>query len=265
MGRPVPVRGDMPAMTPLRSILALMLREMGSTYGDSPGGYVWAIVQPVGMIAVLSLGFSLLVKSPSLGTSFILFYATGYLAYDVYNQIMSKTGAALKYSKAMLAYPRVTWLDAVLARFFLNTLTLFTVFCIVLSCIMIFINTRTVISIQPILVGLILCSLIALGVGMMNCVLAGLFPVWGIIFKILTRPMFIASGVLFIYEDMPVSAQNILWWNPILHCTGLVRSGFYPTYYASYVSIGYCFSFSLILIAAGLLFLRAYHGKIRDR
>jgi len=259
------IRGDLPPMTPLRSIMALMLREMGSTYGDSPGGYVWAIVQPLGMIAILSLGFSLLVKSPSLGTSFILFYATGFLTYDMYNQIMKKVGDALKYSKPMLAYPRVNWLDAVLARFALNVLTLSTVFCIVIMGILFVIETRTVILIQPILLGLAMCAFFGLGVGMVNCQLEGLFPVWRVIWKIFSRPMFIASGVLFIYEDMPPIVQDILWWNPILHASGLLRTGFYPNYYASYVSLEYGFGLALGLIATGLLFLRAYHEKILNR
>jgi len=265
MSNSTPIRGDMPALTPLRSILALMLREMGSTYGDSPGGYVWAVIQPVGMIVVLSLGFSLLVKAPSLGTSFILFYATGFLTYNMYNQMMGKIDAALSYSRSMLAYPRVTWLDAILARFTLNLITLLTVICIVISAILFFINTRTIISIQPILIGLTLCTLIGAGMGMVNCILSGLFPVWTSIWKILSRPMFIASGVVFIYEDMPPAVQDILWWNPILHGTGIVRTGFYPTYYASYVSLGYCFGIALTLLATGLLFLRTYHEKILNR
>jgi len=242
-----------------------MLREMGSTYGDSPGGYLWAVLQPIGMIMILAFGFSLLVKSPSLGTSFILFYATGFLSYNIYQQMMSKIGGALRYSRAMLAYPRVTWLDAVLARFILNALTITTVFCIVISGILLFINTRTVLEIQPIVVGLTLCSLIGLGVGMVNCLLGGLFPVWIIIWKILSRPMFIASGVIFIYEDMPPLVQDILWWNPILHGTGIVRTGFYPTYYASYVSMEYAFVVAAVLITVGLLFLKTYHGKILNR
>jgi capsular polysaccharide transport system permease protein len=259
MPRSNTTRGDIPSMTPMRAILALILREMGSTYGDSPGGYIWAVIQPVGMIVILSFGFSLLVKAPSLGTSFILFYATGFLTYDIYNQMMSKVGGALKYSKSMLAYPRVTWLDAILARFILNVVTLLTVICIVISAILLFINTRTIISIQPILIGLTLCALLGAGIGMVNCMLAGLFPVWDTIWKILSRPMFIASGVIFIYEDMPPLVQDILWWNPILHGTGIVRTGFYPTYYASYVSLEYSFGVALTLVATGLLFLRSYH------
>lgn len=255
----------MPRFSALRSIMALILREMGSTYGDSPGGYFWAIVQPIGMIAILSLGFSLLVKSPSLGTSFILFYATGYLPYDLYNQLMRKITDALAYSRAMLAYPRVTWLDAVIARFLLNTLMISTVFCIVITGILLMIETRTILSIQPILVGLGLSALLGLGVGMMNCLLGGLFPVWQIIWKILTRPMFIASGVLFIYEDMPPLVQDILWWNPLLHVTGLVRTGFYPNYHASYVMLEYVFGVALVLIALGLLFVQSYHKKVLNR
>lgn len=265
MARSDIIRGDMPRFSALRSITALMLREMGSTYGDSPGGYVWAILQPIGMIMILSLGFSLLVKAPSLGTSFILFYATGFLTYDVYNQMMQKITGALKYSIAMLAYPRVTWLDAILARFFLNSLTLSTVFCIVIMGILIAIETHTIIQIQPILIGLSLSACLGVGVGMVNCLLAGIFPVWQIIWKILTRPMFIASGVLFIYEDMPPLVQDILWWNPVLHATGLLRTGFYPSYHASYVSIQYSFAVALILTTIGLLFLQTYHKKILNR
>lgn len=265
MARSDIIRGDMPRFSTLRSITALMLREMGSTYGDSPGGYVWAILQPIGMIALLSLGFSLLVKAPSLGTSFILFYATGFLTYDIYNQMMTKVSGALRYFRAMLAYPRVVWLDAILARFTLNTITLATVFCIVITGILNVIETRTVLAIQPILLGLSMCALLGLGVGMVNCLLAGLFPVWAIIWKILSRPMFLASGVIFIYEDMPPVVQDILWWNPILHGTGIVRTGFYPNYYASYTSLEYGFGIAFGLIFVGLLFLQAYHEKILNR
>lgn len=265
MAQPDIIRGDLPPFSTSRSILALMLREMGSTYGDSPGGYVWAVIQPIGMIVILAIGFSLLVKSPSLGTSFVLFYATGFLPYDMYKQMASKIDGALAYSKPMLAYPRVTWLDAIIARFLLNFLTLSMVVCIVASGILLMIETRTIITILPIVQGLMMAALIGLGVGMTNCLLIGLFPVWKTIWKILTRPLFIASGVLFIYEDMPSAVQNILWWNPLLHASGVMRTGFYPTYDAAYVSYGYTYGLALGLIFIGLLFLRAYHGKILQR
>ena len=36
-----------------RAVTALVIREMTTTYGRSPGGYLWAVAQPVALIVVL--------------------------------------------------------------------------------------------------------------------------------------------------------------------------------------------------------------------
>lgn len=58
--------------TSMRSVSALMLREMSTRYGRTPGGYIWAILEPLGMIIILGLAFALLVRVPAMGTSFLL-------------------------------------------------------------------------------------------------------------------------------------------------------------------------------------------------
>lgn len=247
-----------------RTIFALILREMGATYGRSPGGYLWALLEPMGMIAILSLAFSLLVRAPSLGTSFILFYATAFLPFSLYGSVASKTASAIKFSKALLAYPSVTWVDAVLARFILTVLTGAAVFCVLITGILSIVSSRVILDFVPIITAFALAGLLGLGVGLVNCLLNGFFPVWKSIWGIVTRPLFIASGVLFILEDLPSSVQNILWWNPLIHVTGLMRTGFYSTYHANYISMPYMLGCALILIATGLLFLRAYSKSLLE-
>lgn len=247
-----------------RTVSALILREMGSTYGRSPGGYLWALLEPIGALLLLSLAFSLMIRAPSLGTSFILFYATGFLPFQVYMKIEGTLNGALNYSKSLLAYPRVTWLDAILARFILNFLTNVLVFFLVVTGILMVIDSRTIIDVVPIATGLALMAALGLGVGLVNAVLKGLFPVWKNVWSILTRPLFIASGIFFLYEDLPPLAQDILWWNPLFHGTGLVRTGFFPTYDAAYVSLPYCFGVALVLIALGLMLMRAHYKKVLE-
>lgn len=268
-GETAPASLALPTLAPprflaVRSIVALMLREMASTYGNSPGGYVWAVLQPVGMLVLLSVAFSLLVRAPSLGTSFILFYATGFLPFDMYGEIAGKIGGALRYSRALLTYPRVSWIDTVLARLFLNFLTLLMVFCIVITIILLVDDTHTTIHMVPVIQGLILAALLGLGVGLCNCVLGGLFPVWTMIWAILSRPLFLASGIFFVYEDMPRFAQDILWWNPLIHVTGLVRRGFYTTYDGNYISMTYGFGVALVLLLLGLIFMRAHYKRVLE-
>jgi len=248
-----------------RTNVAVMLREMGSTYGRSPGGYLWVIAEPIGVIVVLSIAFSLLLRSPSLGTSFILFYATAYMPFSIYSELAQKTQTSLNYSRALLAYPGVTWLDAIIARFLLNLITGITVSAILFVGILGFVDTQAVLDVWLILSGFGMAACLGLGVGTLNCVLFGLFPVWRQVWGVVTRPLFLASGILYIYEDLPSIAQDILWWNPLVHVTGWTRTGFFSTYHATYVSQTYCYGVGLGLLALGLIFMRAHYTRVLEQ
>lgn len=254
-----------PSFGVFRTVMALLLREMESTYGRSPGGYLWAILQPVGMIMLLAFAFSMLLRAPPMGTSFIFFFATGFLPFDIYGSIASKVSSGLSYSRPLLAYPSVTWLDALLARLILSFLTSVTVFCIVIGGVMMVVETRATLDIIPVLQSITMAALIGFGVGLLNCLLFGLWPVWRIIWAIVTRPLFLASGVILLYENVPASVQKILWWNPLIHVTGLMRDGFFPTYDGPHISLVYGYGCGLTLTALGLLFLRAHYKAVLEQ
>lgn len=245
-----------------RTIAALILREMSTRYGKSAGGYLWAILEPVGTILLLAVGFSLVIRAPSLGSNFLLFYASGYLPFHLYQQIALHVARAIGFSRPLLFYPAVTWFDAVLARFVLNALTGALVMTIALGLILAVQDTRSVISLPDILRATGLALVLGFGVGVMNCALMGLLPTWDVLWSILTKPLFLASGVLFIYEDMPRAVQNVLWYNPLLHITGILREGLYPTYAPGYVSALYVLGLSLALTVLGLVLLGRYHREI---
>lgn len=249
----------------LRTVLALILREMSTSYGRTPGGYLWAVVEPLAAIIVLSIGFSLIVRTPSLGTSFLLFYATGYLPFDLYQNVSRATSRAISFSKPLLKYPAVTWMDAILARFFLNSLTSVLISILLLSGVMLVTDTHASLDLPPVVTAMALAMILGLGVGTINCALIGLFPIWDIAWSIITRPLFLASGVLYTFESLPPLAQDILWYNPLVHILGLMRVGFYSTYTASYVNEIYVLGVSLGLMAMGQILLGRYHRDILNR
>ncbi|NIY73839.1 ABC transporter permease [Marivivens donghaensis] len=254
----------LPRFITARVITALVMREMGSTYGKSPGGYAWAILEPVAGILFLSLAFSLVVRAPSLGTSFILFYATGVVPFQLYQDLTSKLTQSMRYSKSLLAYPRVTWIDALAARGVLSIITSITVFCILMTSIIMLIDESVELDVVHIVEGLLVAIISGLAIGTTNCLLSGLYPLWQNIWSIINRPLFIASGVLFIMDDLPRLAQQILWWNPLIHATGLVRKGFYPMYEASYVSLAYALAVPLTIFAISLFFLGRYYTETME-
>lgn len=262
---PQPPRRTVRSHAALRAITAMMLREMGTRFGRTPGGYIWILVQPLGMIILLAFAWSLLQKNPSLGTSFILFKATGFLILTMFRTISQTTGMALKFSRNLLDYPGVNWIDAVLARFFLNALAITLVTVIILTGVVVYEGLRPVLVWPKILTSVALSLMLGFGVGCLNVVLFLRFDFWTQTWAILTAPLLLVSGVLILYEDLPRFAQQILWYNPIYHLTGMMRDGFYSTYNPTYISVPYVLAWVLVPMVMGLLLLRRFHRYLLQR
>lgn len=248
----------------VRSITALILREMSTTYGRSIGGYAWVIFEPVITISFLSLIFSLVLVSPPLGENFPLFYASGVLPFLLYRETASKVATAVQFSSSLLKYPSVTFLDALVARFALNLISTLTVFCVTVSGIIFFADLNIIFSPIKIFTALMIAYLLGAGFGALNSFLFAYSQDWQRLWNIITRPLFIISGILFIFESVPAPFQAVLWYNPIIHIVGLMRSGFYPTYDAKYVSISYVMILGLSTLVIGIFFLRRWTQNILD-
>lgn len=242
-----------------------MLREMSTSYGRSPGGYIWAIAEPVAAIAFLSLVFSVAFGAPPVGVSFPMFYATGMVPFIMFNDLHNKVSQSLMYSKPLLAYPNVTFLDAILARFLLNLLTqLLVVYLIFTTTILIF-EGRIAFDLWMIVDGLALAAFLGLGIGTLNAFVYLRVPVWQQAWSVLTRPLFILSCTLMLYDGIPQPYRDWLWWNPLVHATGLVRGGFYASYDTYYVSMPYALIVAMGCFALGLALLRRHHRDLFEK
>lgn len=242
----------MPSFVNIRVIVALMMREMSTRYGRSAGGYVWALLEPVGMIAILSLAFGLVMRTPSIGDSFPLFFATGFIAFHFYTELSQFSAGAVNMNKPLMTYPRVTPMDAIIARALLQFVTLVVVGAVIFGGIILIEDIRTSYDFAAIVKAMLLASLLGLGIGATNAVIFAYVPTYQNVYRILTRPLFLVSGVFFTYEELPRGLQDVIWWNPLIHAVGLMRSGFYPVYDAAYVSELYIGGVGFVFTTLGL-------------
>lgn len=239
----------------LRTISALILREMATSYGRSPGGYLWAILEPVAGIALLSFVFSIAFRHPALGVNFQLFYATGMIPFMLFLSLSGKLAVAINFSRPLLTYPSVTVIDALLARFILNMLTEVMVAYIVFGGIMIIYDTQVIIDLPTVAEAIMLTGALALGIGTLNCYLFTRFPLWQRAWSIAMRPMFLISCVFLLFDSIPRVFRDWLWYNPVVHVVGFMRRGFYSNYDATYLSAGYVLGVSGFCLLIGLLLL----------
>lgn len=238
-----------------RPAFALIIREMSTTYGRSPAGFVWLILEPLGAILLMAIVFSYALRSPPLGDNFALFYASGYLPYMMYMEMQKRVSRSIRFSRALLKYPRVNFFDAIVARAALAFISV--IFASILISFMIIYVTgaSNVMNYKNLSISFLFAALLGVSVGCVNCALFTRVHFWEPIWNILNRPMFIISGVFFLFEAVPDSIKFYLWLNPVIHVVGLARTGFYASYDPTYISELYIIVVSIVLLMIGLIFL----------
>jgi capsular polysaccharide transport system permease protein len=248
-----------------RVLFALVMREMSTRFGRSAGGYLWAVLEPVAAVLMLTAIFSQISRHPPLGGDFALFFATGYMAFHIYKDISDYVSNAISANKALLNFPRITIVDTILARFILQFFTSVFVAVVVLSTVHLNAGEHGLIRFASVFTSVGLAAVLGVGVGALNCLLFPYSPTWQRVFNLLNRPLFIISGVFFLFDDMPLWIQDILWWNPLVHIVAKMREGFYPMYSPDYVSEPYVLAVGFGFLVFAVLLLRKLQGAILER
>ena len=250
--------------THIRVVAALLIREMSTRFGSRPGGYIWALVDPASYIILLTVIFQAIARHPALGTSFPLFYASGYLAFQFYIAVASYVGSALGANKALLSYPNVAPFDTVVARFILQFGTTAFVACIVVGVISLGLYHPLRLDWPPIIEASLAASLLALGVALSNTVLFRAWPIYESVYAIISKPLMLVSGVFFLPGSLPDPFREIVLLNPLAHVIILFRTGFYPEYRAGGYSAPYLYAFVTASLFIGMTLFSASTKLLRN-
>jgi capsular polysaccharide transport system permease protein len=213
---------------------------------------------------MMTVIFGAIAHTPALGTNFILFFATGYLGYQLYQAKVAYLGAAVRANKPLLSYPNVAPIDAIAARYILQTLTTTLVSVVVFSAIFFTLHHTPELRWSRLLGAEFYAGLLALGVGLFNCVMFVRFSLYEQVYGIVTRPMFLLCGVFFLPDEMPHPYRNILLSNPICHVIMLFRTGFYPEYRAIGLDLPYLTAFSALIFFGGLTVFTLSRKTLRN-
>lgn len=248
----------------LRIVSAFIVREIATRYGRSPGGYIWAFVEPIAYIAMMSVISLAFARLPALGESFPLFFATGYVAYSMYGGMAGYLSSAITANKNLLQYPNVASIDPVIGRAILQSITSILVAIVVLWAARSLERHSHQMLWSVIFEAIISAWMLAGGIALTNIVLFTRFPLYEKVFYIITRPLFMLSGVFFVPSQMPHPFKEILLSNPLAQVVILFREGFYGATVADGADLSYLFWCSSVLLFFGLTIFTIWPvGRLR--
>lgn len=246
-----------------RHVAALLVREMSARFGSKPGGYLWAIFDPLAHIFFLSVIFQAVARTPALGVSFPLFFATGYIGYQSYNAVLTYVQRSLSGNKGLTSYPTIALIDFVIARLILQLGTTTLVGLLVLTFILGGLRHQPDTAWEMVLEASLLASALGLALALFNIAAFARFPIYDKLFGAGHRLMFLLSGVFYLPDSIPLPYRTILSWNPVCHIIMRFRGAFYDKYAPQMLDMEYVYISTGILLTVGLFVFTSARGHLR--
>lgn len=250
------------ASTQLRVMGALVLRETMTRYGEHKIGFLWAFLEPMILVIIISAIFTGMGTSISGNMPIATFMIVGFVPFSIFKDTMAQLQSAISQNNSLMAFPQVTTFDVIVARALLE----FAVLLVVLTVLLLGAGALGYdIGIEDPLLVFAACGLMSvLGLGM-GFIFASLTPILPaarqISSVVMGRPLFLGSGLFYTAETLPPTVRDWLLLNPLLHLVELVRSAYFVEFESPYGSWAYAATFSFTVLAFGML----VHQALRRR
>jgi len=223
---------------------------------------MWAILEPLALILVLSFVRMMFGRSNIAGLSFPVFFASGILGYLLFQHILMVSLSAVESNLGLFNYQRVKPVDPVVSRSLVELLiTLGTAIFIFPGLYLIgftFVWNDTLL----VLATLVLLYVLALGVGLALSILGPLWQESKKIVPVVIRPLFFISGIFFPANSLPDGVRELALINPLLHVSELLRSSMFKGSESAEGSLAYLTAWALGCLFLGLCIYRVFRVRV---
>lgn len=213
-------------------IHALMVREVKCRYASGNLGYIWSLLIPITWIAGLIIFFNNIDRQLIIEMPVPYFVASGMLPYVVFRQTVTGMSKAFGSTRGLQGFGNFRSSDVLFAYSLLELLNAVLLLAVVVTGLEIFLGYLPLADPAKITLGIVIAWMLAASFGRLAAIIGKSSDLFVRILPIALRPMFWISGIFFTIADIPGGLADILWFNPLLHTTELVRAGFFgaPNY-----------------------------------
>ena len=246
-------------------IKALFLRETYTLYGSDKLGYFWALqrdVFSVGCFIVIRLVLGIQFEK---GLHIVFFILCGFFIYYVIDESITKCMSAIRANAAILSFPHVIPLDIMISRclfvFFTNIQA-----AIVVVILAVLYGLKFEITDVPLFICCIITAvLFGFSAGLFMSAMTVFYPILDKVWSIVTRILFLSSGVFFTIDRFPSYITKYMKFNPILQLIeGLRKSLSHSVELSNVLSFSYVYSYILVFLSLGLFFQNLARERLDD-
>jgi len=243
------------AISMMELIFHATVRSVRQTHGNAIIGLFISISQVIMMVAIFWLMFSLLgMRGSAIRGDFLLYIMSGIFLFLTHNKAVSAImGSEGPTSPMMLHAPMNTIVaicSAALSCLYIQILALF----VILFVYHVAFNPVEILHPAPAFGMVLLAWFYGCAIGLLLLALKPWAPgAVGIIAQIYTRANMIASGKMFVANQLPGYMLAMFDWNPLFHTIDQARGFVFLNYNPHFSSTSYPLILSMSLIVLGMM------------
>lgn len=240
----------------------LVLRDLQKQYTKFRLGYLWTLLEPLGMSLVLWFVFSVLLGARALGLQpYLLFLSVAILPWWWFTKGIAASTRVFRRSGGQLRIsllPTEFWVLRVLLVSMIEFILSLPV--IVIGMLVTQYWPGPLIVLFP--VAIALQFLLMYGLSLLIAAGAVVIPDLARIVRIVMRAMFYLSPVLYSISNIPAQVQPFAALNPLVGVLGLYRIGWWPEEIESAGAYLLSIALCLALFVVGLVVFRRLEPRI---
>lgn len=247
-----------------RIIMALVLRDVRSRYGESRISLFWMMMEPFVHIGILAIVFQFTMHgSPPMGNDFFLFYFTGVMPYLLLTHLIQHMSSAVRGYRYLMQIPSITPVDLLVAKSIVEMFTTAVIFVVFLGLFQVFGVESTPVRPENVFVAFLITWVLGTGLGCVCAALSEFGAAAETIVGVLLRLVYFTSGIFYVPGRLPLFAREILVWNPFMHVVDYMRVGFFATYEPAWMTIDYAASCAVFALVIGMVAIASLHRRMR--
>lgn len=251
-----------------RVVLAIFIRELKTRFGKYRLGYLWAILEPLSIIALFVFIRGILAGSLRVATEKIiyhvdypLFLAAGVIPFFLFKNAAIQIMNSIEANRGLFYYQPVKPIDAMISRWLLEGIIFSIVGFVIFFMLAMLGFSSEIRNPLGLLLIILLFYIFSFAVGLVLCIAVNIIEELRNVVSPVMLFLFFTSGIFFSINMIPQKFRIFLLWNPIIHFIELIRLNFFPLYRADDVSLHYVIIWTIAILWLGLAL---YKLKIRE-
>ena len=244
-------------------IFALTMREVKTRFGSNKFGYIFALLEPISQVLLFAIIFGVILERtlPN-NVEYVPFLIISISYWLLFNNLVNNSTNAINANKALLIYSNVKPLDTIIARIIIETTIFILTFFILVFSFSILNYNMKIDNILLFLLTSIEFLLFTISLGFLFSIIFNFSPTSGKIIKIIMKPLYFISAVLYPVSVIPEDYRELFLINPIANLETLLRYSYFEGFDIQYGSHLYINTLSLIILSISFFYYNLLHTKM---